>query len=562
MNTSHYFLIEATNIGNNIYDTDHLSIIRGSSFLLKEAIEAIKDALHENIEAISTGASLGLFQVKPNAPSCDVIAKEMSDLLEAHDAYALFTFAIEYCEAESLLVAKEKLRTQLRFNQLKSLSIPTDSPNLKHSNSPCELDGRRAQAREHKERLLHGKHRLLSHSLHERLMVGREKRVDYYEKELENSDLEGYQQLNLHDYNFSEDLESLAKNPDYPKLNNKIAVIYIDGNQFSSIQKAFIESSRDDTKAQKDFDQIIQNKRKVFLLALLKGMIADEAGVFRLPDAYFINENYEDQKAKYTLRLETLLWGGDEMTLVVPAWLGFEVLQLFFEITAGWTLPIENKENKPLTHAAGMVFCSVKSPIRIMRNLAESIANTTKEESRDKNLWNYMILESIDYPHNNQFLDYWQKRYPAKLGLEKPKSLKPATNWPKQKQSLQQLIQPEGQESECTFPRGQLYHIAQAIQQDTADAVKEESITWDKLFEPLADNSFQSKQAQKEQRFLQLGDKKSRDLLKTQLPDIAKELFSLEDLDTAQNRKYFWLHLIETWDYLIPNKVATREGNS
>ncbi|MCK5726928.1 MAG: hypothetical protein KAH22_08910 [Thiotrichaceae bacterium] len=537
--TQYYFLVEAINIVNNVFDTDQLSIIRGSSFLLKEAIETVAKKQNRNLEAITTGASTGLFRCKNKTLSNEEIQREISDILQAGN-YSLFTFAIEYCEAESLFIAKEKLRTQLRLSQLHSLSIPTDS--LKADNPPCELEGKRPQAKPTEIKMVQGKKRKLSYSVAQRLEAGRKMRTEYYEEELK--ELKELEQLNLGAYTFSQDLESLAKTHRFPKLNQKIAVIYIDGNHFGKIQNKLIRQENPEQK-QKDFDRTIQHKRRKFLLHILQGMTDHDNN--RFPDAYHREEASDPSDNKTSiLRLETLLWGGDEMTIVVPAWLGFELMQMFFEETSDWNIKSEGKEI-PLTHAAGLVLCSAKSPIRIMRDLAESIANDIKENSgRDENRWNYIILESIDYPSNNSFEDYWKQRYQA-VGLDKTKPLLPpkASDWIDQKQKLQKLI------LLGDLPRGQLYHIAQAIQNDQKASIQEQNLLWDDFFKPKIKCPTTTEQAQKEQRLLQLGDAKTQRRLKAELPSIAKHLFSLA-LDDSIQRARFWIHLIETWDYLIP----------
>jgi hypothetical protein len=49
------------------------------------------------------------------------------------------------------------------------------------------------------------------------------------------------------------------------------------------------------------------------------------------------------------LRFETLLWGGDELVWVVPAWQGWWTLDFFFRKARRWEY-----NNIPLKHAAGL----------------------------------------------------------------------------------------------------------------------------------------------------------------------------------------------------------------
>ena len=66
---------------------------------------------------------------------------------------------------------------------------------------------------------------------------------------------------------------------------------------------------------------------------------------------------------KDALRLEVLLWGGDEFTLVVPAWKGLEVLERFFQIAAR----LEFGSDVPMTHRAAVIFCHHNAPILQIR---------------------------------------------------------------------------------------------------------------------------------------------------------------------------------------------------
>jgi hypothetical protein len=75
------------------------------------------------------------------------------------------------------------------------------------------------------------------------------------------------------------------------------------------------------------------------------------------------------------LRLEILLWGGDEMTLVVPAWQGWRVMRLFYEKARHLQF-----KGLPLSQRAAMIFCHHDAPILLIRQLAEDLLGLTKED--------------------------------------------------------------------------------------------------------------------------------------------------------------------------------------
>jgi hypothetical protein len=162
---------------------------------------------------------------------------------------------------------------------------------------------------------------------------------------------------------FSEDLESLARCDKFRSLNKKIAVIYLDGNRFGAIQRDLVTSP----DQQLNFDRGIRSARAGLMVGLLDALIDENVdgkqGCVRLRETSFLPASDRVERA---LRFETLLWGGDEMTLVAPAWLGFALIQLFYRLTADWkrnerlSRILTRKES--LTHAGGIVFCHAKTP--------------------------------------------------------------------------------------------------------------------------------------------------------------------------------------------------------
>src|SRR5439155_23707913 len=127
------------------------------------------------------------------------------------------------------------------------------------------------------------------------------------------------------------------------------------------------------------FDHTVKNYRRQALTALLHSMhTPQEKDLWTSPRGYY--------------RLETLLWGGDELIWVVPAWQGWKILSLFYRQSTNW-----NFAAQPLTHAAGMVFCHHNAPIHSITALAKTLAEVAKEKSRDQNLFAYLVLESFDH---------------------------------------------------------------------------------------------------------------------------------------------------------------------
>ena len=60
--TTYYLRIEAVNLVNFVYDTQDLSTIRGGSMLIREAVARRIGQRFPDLEAVSVGASAGLFR--------------------------------------------------------------------------------------------------------------------------------------------------------------------------------------------------------------------------------------------------------------------------------------------------------------------------------------------------------------------------------------------------------------------------------------------------------------------------------------------------------------------
>jgi hypothetical protein len=190
---------------------------------------------------------------------------------------------------------------------------------------------------------------------------------------------------------FTNDLEKLSGGYDSKTLNDKITVIYIDGNSFSSIQNRLLLSTKDAEAEQKSIDVKLKGYRREFLRNLLAEMKSK-------PELW---RNKEDG-----YRLEVLMWGGDEMLLVVPAWLGWRTASLFYKTAKDWEL------GEPLKHAMGLVFCHHNAPIHRIRQLAIELAELAKESDRTQNLIAYAVLETFDHA-GSDLEAYLRKRFPG-----------------------------------------------------------------------------------------------------------------------------------------------------
>ncbi|PID44649.1 MAG: hypothetical protein CSB47_10915 [Proteobacteria bacterium] len=555
---SHFILLEGVNVLDHMYDTDQLSVIRGTSALFKSAITDTEKEFSDSdnrpegiLSAVSTGASSGLFLLTEGRPEKMLAA--ISTYLSQHQYYRHLTFQLQSCEASSLKQAQQRLWGQLRIAQLQDFTLMPDwegtEPDDALGEGVCELEGRRIASQGRSSKVQGDREKSLSASVYSRLIYGRDQREAFYERELSNQP-EVWSSLMsaLHAQPascFASDFNELCTDTEqkYPQsLQNKMAVIYLDGNHFGKRQGEFVDefiknnSAADDLaleiKAQQAFDSAIKKLRARFLAGEIKRHLEAQANGGVIP-------------------LETLMWGGDEMLLVMPAWEGFDFLQRFFAFD--WNLSTyldsSDKELPALTHAAGIVFCQANKPIRIIQKLAHDLAERVKDSDggRENDAWDYLVLESVDYPTDDDMSEYFNTRYTTAIADGREKKLPAIRDW---ETTVREKLLEAKRKGYLTT--SQLYLLADTILKDSeaTDApevtvsAKWSEITSDK--EDIAQNA--SPQIKAERRMYQVSENKA--WLKNSLPALAKSLFDY-DFDDAKKRVWFWFHLIELWDYQV-----------
>ncbi len=501
---------------------------------------------------VSTGASSGLFVT--DLPAED-IRQVIVKWLNKHFYYRHLTFAVETCTANNVLQAQDKLLRQLRFSQLAGLSMAPDrfDPNGHTRMAQADqLEGTRiaATGTKRKVQIREGDEaRQLSLSVYERLLYGRQKKQPDQKQPDQNQDFQYALDINQL-CELSERVKQVF--PASYKLNNKMAVIYADGNRFGTRRNDYIREQinkgNDGVSALRSFDEKIQGQREEFRTGVDQWLRQIDNQLARI-DPFDTDDGTITTKP--ALRIETLLWGGDEMLFVVPAWLGIAFLQHFFAETRQWQL---EGSMEPLTHAAGIVFCQAKTPIRIVRDLAQGLADRAKEKySRDCNSWDYMILESIDYPAEQSINNFLCQRY-DEHHTSRPSALLVPPEAAETNRQLEVLLGAEG------LPPRQLYQIIDAFKPGVAA-----SLDWEELRQLSALTTEQeqelTQQERAERRLLQVVDDALRENLLENLPKLAKQLFNVQlEPDPAQ-RVWFWLHLLELRDYWRPVfEVALSEG--
>ncbi len=465
--------LEAVNLAAFIDDTNLLSTVRGGGLLLLGATAQVQ-ARYPALEPVTTGASAGVFEF--DAPDDSAAARmrdDVDDALRQDDALRHATFVVDVVPASDYADNREELLALNRWRQWRRPTLAFPST-LDDKRWPCHVDGVRPAGAGLVPRRSDHRPWPASVSVHQRWTYGKDQKQAFYRTHA------GVEAL------FTNDFDELSGDPERGDLDGKMAVIYVDGNSFGDVQRRHCAS----VDTQREWDHYIKEQRRQWLRAFLEQAQADGPGF------------HTKQRA---LRIETLLWGGDELMLVVPAWRGWWTLASFFEHGAGWQVFGER-----LTHAAGLVFCHYKAPIRRVKALARELAETVKAEGgRDENRFAYLVLESFD--HVGRDLEgFLVRRWPR------------LTEWILAGESMQELANQVRALEAAEFPRSKLYAIAKAIAADggTSERGRAQAQRW-------IDQAVQSHPASQQ---------------------AVHRLLTL--IRGEHDSAVTWLHVAELWDYL------------
>lgn len=389
--------VEAVNLSSFVYDTNDISTIRGGSLLLLDAISRLADlSVQLGLVPVSSTASVGMFTLDAEdddgaltirdkveaivrgTPPVPVQPAGPGSALPPQDALRHGTFVVDVVRMDGVRFGEAVARVEAenRWRQMCALSL---APPAKGSGAAgvCGRDGVRPASRPGPspgERV--------SESVHHRREYGtRVGRAGFYRR---HAGLEGDVHRFTNDLAELTTLGSFESDPAAgvvrtPSLAGKMAVIYADGNRFGRWR----DEIATDLDGYRVFSASLQQMRSHLLANLVNAASADPG--FRT--------------ATNALRMETLLWGGDEMLFAVPAWRGWWAVRFLCEQFADWSVP--GRPDQRLTHALGVVFCHAKAPIARVRRLAEELAQLAKaalpQGGPDRTLLGVEVLESFDH---------------------------------------------------------------------------------------------------------------------------------------------------------------------
>lgn len=441
----YYLRVEGVNLSNFVYDTQDLSTVRGGSLMLLHAIDRVKERISSSdLTTVTKGASSGIFQFEAaDDEAAESLRNEAQDILnETHPAqsgidgliHATFVVSKQPVSAD-FLSDRETLLARNHWQQMQQPSLAIPAQNGRDW-SACDIDLVRPAVTTIESSDPNEEGNKVSASVATRLNYGRRQKQRFYDEQTE------YRVALNHE--FARHFNELAWDQRRGNLHQKMAVIYLDGNKFGAIQNDHCK----DVPNQQKFDQKILGYRRDVLAALLQEQVISQPGW--VGD---IRYDQEDLKGRY--RMETLLWGGDELIWVVPAWHGWQVLSFFYQQSRDWDF-----QGIPLTHAGGMVFCHRNAPISRITNMAIQLADQAKDRAKQsgnslQNLFAYQVLESFDHIDSRNLEDFREKRVPHGCGLGElvlaGESMAEADN------ALRKL---KAQEA---FPKGKLHQIVREL---------------------------------------------------------------------------------------------------
>jgi hypothetical protein len=488
--TANYRLrVEGVNLGNFVEDVQDLSTIRGGGLLMLSVPERVKKIAKKQgivIDPISMGASSGLFNLTCGDAEAESLRESLVEDFDGDAALRHATIVVDLMTASGDFIRdRESLIALNRWQQMTapSLAVPSSS-----AARVCEFDLIRPATTTQSEQRA-------SASVAARRKFGKDQKKTFYLEELRRKTTPAdTAATRVATAGFVNDLTELTDgDPSQKNLETKMAVVYFDGNKFGQIQDRHCRSADD----QRTFDTAVRDYRTAALERLLATMDGDET--------------WQTVDGRY--RLETLLWGGDEMIWVVPAWQGWRVAQLFYETSASWTFG-----DAPLTHAGGIVFSHHKANIHRMTNLARKLANIVKKTNGadPRNAFAYQVLESFDFV-SGDLDDFRRSRVP--IGVDAAELVLSGSAMTAATSAIGEV--------KSRLPNNKLHDIVRGLRKES---VKDQEMT-QKLIETTLAAAFP--------------DSESRGVFES-----LKKSFG--GTDTA------WFHLAELWDYFpAPRVVST-----
>jgi hypothetical protein len=460
---------EGVNFAATLDDTQDLSTIRGAGLALLALGAAVRAGLEEagshDIELVFTGASQAAFRFRAAAGAGETVRLAVLRRLRREgpsgEPFPHLSFVVDVAEGDNEKVAEARNHGR----QFQEWTVPL--PHFTEGAPEFDYFDRMRPATQ-RVRLPPGKlpgdriaadGEWLSPSTAARHAFGRKMRQGFYANEAASDAVAGL--------TFAESFEDIVyRAPDgLPlSLRSRMALVYADGNGFGAIRSA--------VRAERFSQELLKLRRGLLrqVLAWFRSGLGQE-GRFAIGS----------EGALPQLRLETLLWGGDELMFVMPSWLAFAFVEGLFTATRDWSI-----DGHRLTHTAGVVICHYKTPIRQARALAKEIAEEIKEQSRTGNAVGIEIFKSLMPPEDD--LDSHRARLYGARGDGADDLVLDLAFPGEQFRELRERIRALSRDGPDGLPRSQLYRVLRAakrgspglVSRDASVLVREELLDYER----------------------------------------------------------------------------------
>ncbi len=418
-----WLCLEGQNFSDSIFDTQDLSTIRGGSLLLRDLVTRadawLTARLGGKVTLATKGGSVGIWRLRvAPAEMPGLLADLRAHLGEGAFRHLSFGLAAVAEDGPGYSRQRNRLRAAIQRQRLSQSRIAYPAPGTK--NAVCEVDFVRPVAASHK--IGAQKKIRVSQSVDDRRLFGMDKKQKLIAEETALRDpatgkaeslLSAQAQSWLTEQSgvrrrFAMQTSSISDSASppgrlKPTLADKICVIALDGNGFGKVQDQALAES-DTLEAQQTFDSAVAALRARIIAAVFSEVIA-RGGVGKpTPEEEAVREVLRDPTDQVA-RFELLLWGGDEIMFIVPARLGWPVLEVI-----GKTAQTLDLLGQRVTFSVGAVFCHHDAPIARIKKLADDLASHLKglkaedgkgRDGKSDTLAMVEVLESFDHIGTN-----------------------------------------------------------------------------------------------------------------------------------------------------------------
>jgi hypothetical protein len=368
--------IEGVNFDVTVYDTSDPAVIRAASLLLEASAGHVLKALAplgiSEDDLVYSGGSEAVFEIRGGETQAGAAQQAAIDAL-AQDPFCHLSFVVDTGMGPDLNRAIDVATARNRTRQFQQWTVPDYRVDgAVRQDSLDNLRGATGERDAYKG--------WLSPATRARLEYGRKYRRRFFE------DLLGASALR--DVAFCGSFQDIVQGgpDDVPEaIRNKIAVIHFDGDGFGAVARA-IGPRKMGIEVRRKLDEVLRR--------VVGDAVAAEASDAGKSDGVVPH-----------LRLEVLVWGGDDITLVVPACRALLCLRGFFETARDWEI-----EGHRLSFTAGAAISQVKTPIRSLTRVAGEAVDLAKAHGA-RGTASFDIFESAALPESGDLEGHRERTF-------------------------------------------------------------------------------------------------------------------------------------------------------